>query len=176
MEPRRDTPSFDPALDRLIRRLLADQLTVATAESCTGGWLAKVLTDRAGSSAWLLAGWVVYSNESKQRELSVPTRLLRQHGAVSEEVAAALAKSAQRQSGADLAVAISGIAGPSGAVPGKPVGTVCFGFARKHGRGSVIETVTKRFRGDRDTVRRAAVRYALIGLYSMASKGSLYSQ
>lgn len=180
MEPHRHhrlvERSLDPALDRLIRRLLADQLTVATAESCTGGWLAKVLTDRAGSSAWLLAGWVVYSNESKQRELAVPARLLREHGAVSEEVVAALAKAAQRRSGADLAVAISGIAGPSGAVPGKPVGTVCFGFARKHGRGSVIETVTKRFRGDRDTVRRASVRYALTGLYSMASKGSLYSQ
>ena len=73
-------------------------------------------------------------------------------------------------------MAISGIAGPTGAVPGKPVGTVCFGFARKQGRGSVVETVTKRFRGDRDAVRRASVRYALTGLYSVASKGSLYSQ
>jgi len=102
--------------------------------------------------------------------------LLKEHGAVSVEVVVALARAARQRSGADLAVAISGIAGPSGAVPGKPVGTVCFGFARKHGRGSVVETVTKRFRGDRDAVRCAAVRYALAGLYSMASKGSLYSQ
>ena len=176
MAPALDTRLLDRPLDRLIRRLLAADLTVATAESCTGGWLAKVLTDRAGSSAWLLAGWVVYSNESKQRELAVPTQLLKEHGAVSVEVAAALARAARQRSGADLAVAISGIAGPTGAVPGKPVGTVCFGFARKQGRGSVVETVTKRFRGDRDAVRRASVRYALTGLYSVASKGSLYSQ
>jgi nicotinamide-nucleotide amidase len=176
MAPALDTRLLDRPLDRLIRRLLAADLTVATAESCTGGWLAKVLTDRAGSSAWLLAGWVVYSNESKQRELAVPTKLLKEHGAVSVEVAAALARAARQRSGADLAVAISGIAGPTGAVPGKPVGTVCFGFARKQGRGSVVETVTKRFRGDRDAVRRASVRYALTGLYSVASKGSLYSQ
>lgn len=176
MAPALDTRLLDRPLDRLIRRLLAADLTLATAESCTGGWLAKVLTDRAGSSAWLLAGWVVYSNESKQRELAVPTKLLKEHGAVSVEVAAALARAARQRSGADLAVAISGIAGPTGAVPGKPVGTVCFGFARKQGRGSVVETVTKRFRGDRDAVRRASVRYALTGLYSVASKGSLYSQ
>ena len=176
MAPALDTRLLDRPLDRLIRRLLAADLTVATAESCTGGWLAKVLTDRAGSSAWLLAGWVVYSNESKQRELAVPTKLLKEHGAVSVEVAAALARAARQRSGADLAVAISGIAGPTGAVPGEPVGTVCFGFARKQGRGSVVETVTKRFRGDRDAVRRASVRYALTGLYSVASKGSLYSQ
>ena len=81
MEPALD----NRRLDQLIRRLRADALTVATAESCTGGWLAKVLTDRAGSSAWLLAGWVVYSNESKQRELAVPAKLLKQHGAVSVE-------------------------------------------------------------------------------------------
>jgi nicotinamide-nucleotide amidase len=176
MAPVLDTRLLDRPLDRLIRRLLAADLTVATAESCTGGWLAKVLTDRAGSSAWLLAGWVVYSNESKQRELAVTTKLLKEHGAVSVEVAAALARAARQRSGADLAVAISGVAGPTGAVPGKPVGTVCFGFARKQGRGSVVETVTKRFRGDRDAVRRASVRYALTGLYSVASKGSLYSQ
>jgi len=176
MEPVLDTRLLDRALDQLIRRLRADALTVATAESCTGGWLAKVLTDRAGSSAWLLAGWVVYSNESKQRDLAVPAKLLKEHGAVSVEVVAALARAARQRSGADLAVAISGIAGPGGAVPGKPVGTVCFGFARKQGRGSVVETVTKRFRGDREAVRRASVRYALTGLYSVACKGSLYSQ
>jgi nicotinamide-nucleotide amidase len=150
MEPALD----NRRLDQLIRRLRADALTVATAESCTGGWLAKVLTDRAGSSAWLLAGWVVYSNESKQRELAVPAKLLKQHGAVSVEVVASLVRAARQRSGADLAVAISGIAGPGGAVPGKPVGTVCFGFARKHGRGSVVETVTKRRRAS----RRSALR------------------
>lgn len=156
-------------LRRLSRRLLAAGLTVATAESCTGGWLAKTLTDLPGSSKWFVAGWVCYSNESKHRDLGVPLAALRRHGAVSEHVVRALARNALTRSGADFAVAISGIAGPGGAVPGKPVGTVWFAFARRRGRRVVVTAIVKRFRGDRDAVRRKAVMFALRGLYSSAS-------
>lgn len=153
---------------RLAQRLRARGLTVATAESCTGGWLAKCLTDLSGSSKWFVAGWVCYSNEAKQRDLGVRAATLQRHGAVSRETVIELARAAQRQSGADLAAAISGIAGPGGAVPGKPVGTVWFAFARRCGRGARIETVVKRFRGDRDQVRSKAVIFALRRLYSSA--------
>lgn len=165
-------------MDALIRRvahtLRDSQRTVATAESCTGGWLAKCLTDLPGSSQWLLAGWVVYSNAAKQRDLDVPATTLARHGAVSAATVEALARAALRRSGADLAVAISGIAGPSGAVPGKPVGTVWFAFAQRRGRGVRVETHRQRFLGDRDAVRRKAVIAALRGLYSTAKFGTLY--
>ncbi|MFM7396050.1 MAG: CinA family protein [Gammaproteobacteria bacterium] len=160
---------MEQAIRRLARRLRATGLTVATAESCTGGWLAKCLTDLPGSSQWFVAGWVCYSNESKNRHVGVPRSVLSRHGAVSEPVVRALAQSALRRSGADLAVVISGIAGPSGAVPGKPVGTVWFAFARKHGRRMTVTAVVKHFRGDRNSVRRKAVVFALRGLYSSAS-------
>ncbi|NBU26039.1 MAG: nicotinamide-nucleotide amidohydrolase family protein [Gammaproteobacteria bacterium] len=153
---------------RLARRLRARELTLATAESCTGGWLAKVLTDPPGASHWLLAGWVVYSNDSKTRELGVRVTTLARHGAVSEQTVRELARQARRRAGTDLAVAISGIAGPGGATPGKPVGTVWFGFARRSGRTITVAAVRKRFRGDRETVRRRAVEFALRRLYSSA--------
>lgn len=110
-------------------------LTVAAAESCSGGLLAKRLTDEAGSSAHFLAGFVTYSNEAKRTLLGVPAELLAQHGAVSEQVAEAMALGALARSGADLAVAITGIAGPGGATPEKPVGTVCFGLAARAAAG-----------------------------------------
>lgn len=153
---------------RLARRLRARELTLATAESCTGGWLAKALTDQPGASRWLLAGWVVYSNESKTRELGVRGATLARHGAVSEQTVRELAAQARRRAGTDLAVAISGIAGPGGATPGKPVGTVWFGLARRTGRTVTVAAVRKRFRGDRETVRRRAVEFALRRLYSSA--------
>ena len=99
---------------RLARRLRARGLTLATAESCTGGWLAKVLTDEPGASRWLLAGWVVYSNEAKSRELGVRAATLARHGAVSEATVRELAAQARRRAGTDLAVSISGIAGLRG--------------------------------------------------------------
>lgn len=163
------------ALLRLTRYLHQEGLTVATAESCTGGGLAEALTAWSGSSHWFAAGWVVYSNEAKQRDLGVAARTLVQHGAVSEPTVRELARSALQKSGAALAVSISGIAGPTGAVPGKPVGTVWFGYARREGRKVVIESVCKRFRGDRARVREQAVLAALKGLYSMARRGTLYS-
>jgi nicotinamide-nucleotide amidase len=133
---------------------------VATAESCTGGWLAKCLTDLPGSSKWFLGGWVCYSNEAKQRDLGVRSATLRAHGAVSEAVVRELARGALRRSGADHAVAISGIAGPGGAVPGKPVGTVWFAWQQRDG-DSV--TLRKQFDGDRHSVRKQAVAKALEG-------------
>lgn len=159
---------MEQQIRRLAQRLRERGLTVATAESCTGGWLAKCLTDLSGSSKWFIAGWVCYSNESKQRDLGVRASTLQRHGAVSRETVSELARAAQRRSGADLSAAISGIAGPGGAAPGKPVGTVWFAFARRRGRGVRIETIVKRFRGDRDQVRNKAVRFALRRLYSSA--------
>ena len=146
------------------RALRTAGLHLATAESCTGGLLAKVLTDIAGSSDYLERGWITYSNAAKRSELGVPEALLERHGGVSEEAAAAMARGALSGSGADLAVSITGIAGPGGAVPGKPVGTVWIAWARRH-RGRVeILTGGFRFRGGRDAVRRHTVATALRGL------------
>ena len=161
-------PRMEILLQRVVRRLLKRGRTVATAESCTGGGLARALTEPAGASNWFLAGWVVYSDAAKRRDLGVRATTLKRHGAVSAATVAELARQALRRSGADLAVSISGIAGPGGAVPGKPIGTVWFGFAMRNGRRVVIETQRKRFRGDRAAVREAAVRHALRRLYSMA--------
>ena len=134
---------------------------LVTAESCTGGWIAKLCTDLAGSSAWFERGLVTYSNEAKQDLLAVPVSRLHRFGAVSEEVAADMAGGAIRHSRADCAIAVTGIAGPDGGTPDKPVGTVCFGWALPDG---VVETERRRFDGERDAVRRATVATALVGL------------
>ena len=149
---------------RVGRRLLNERRHVATAESCTGGWIAKALTDIAGSSDWFAEGFVTYSNESKVRQLGVPRAVLQKSGAVSEATVRAMAAGALRRSKAQVAVAVTGIAGPGGAVPGKPVGTVWLGWATRHGRVIRIATALRRFRGSRETVRRKAVRAALLGL------------
>ncbi len=157
----------DAALARLAarvgRRLLERRERVATAESCTGGWIAKSLTDIAGSSQWVLQGFVTYSDESKTRALGVPVAVLRSHGAVSERTVRAMAAGALRRSGAHCAVAVTGIAGPGGAVPGKPVGTVWLGWATRRGRAIRVAVQLRHFRGDRETVRRKTVRAALLG-------------
>ncbi len=144
-------------VDDLIAALL-DGRTIGTAESCTGGLVAGRLTDRPGSSAYVLGGVVSYANEVKSGVLGVPPELIEKLGAVSEEVAAAMADGTRRVLGSDVAVSTTGIAGPGGARPGKPVGTVCFGVAVA-GRETV--TVTRRFPGDRETVRRLATASAL---------------
>jgi len=136
------------------------QLLLATAESCTGGGIAAAMTDIAGSSAWFECGFVTYSNAAKSTMLGVPAALIAAHGAVSEEVAAAMAQGALAHSGAQVAVSTTGIAGPGGAVPGKPVGTVCFGWAGKDG----VRTQRMQFDGDRQAVREQAVAFALQGL------------
>jgi nicotinamide-nucleotide amidase len=136
----------------------------ATAESCTGGWIAKVLTDIAGSSQWFAEGFVTYSNKAKVRRLGVPRAVLKVDGAVSEAVARAMALGALMRSGAHVAVAVTGIAGPGGAVAGKPVGTVWVAWAVKRRRKSQVSAELKHFKGDRDTVRRKTVRAAMAGI------------
>ena len=158
----------DPELVRLAARvgrwLLRSERSAATAESCTGGWIAKAMTDIAGSSQWFLEGFVTYGNEAKVRRLGVPSSVLKSQGAVSEAVARAMAVGALRRSGAHVAVAVTGIAGPDGAVPGKPVGTVWLAWAVKHGTKVRVTADRKRFSGDREAVRRKTVRAALTGL------------
>ena len=154
----------DQQLLRLARRvgraLSARNWRVATAESCTAGWVAKVLTDVPGSSGWVEGGYIVYSNAAKMRDLKVPMATLRRHGAVSEATVLAMARGAVKAMGADLAVAVSGIAGPDGGTAQKPVGTVWFGIAAR--QRDVSATATMRvFRGDREAVRRQSVAFAL---------------
>src|ERR1700688_392958 len=152
---------------RVGRHLLDGRRAVATAESCTGGWIAKALTDIAGSSQWFIEGFVTYSNESKTLRLGVPRSVLRSDGAVSEATVRAMAAGALKRTGAQLAVAVTGIAGPDGAVPGKPVGTVWLGWAERRGRGLRVAAQLRHFRGDREAVRRKTVRVALEGLLDL---------
>jgi nicotinamide-nucleotide amidase len=162
------TKSTDAALarraQRVGRELLARGLRVATAESCTGGWIAKALTDVAGSSEWFEEGIVAYSNSAKEQRLGVGSRLLQREGAVSEAVVRAMAQGALRRSAASIAVAVSGIAGPGGAVPGKPVGTVWICWARRGPRRVSTESELHHFRGNREMVRRKTVLRALQGI------------
>ncbi|RTL48250.1 MAG: nicotinamide-nucleotide amidase [Rhodocyclaceae bacterium] len=133
-------------------------LTLATAESCTGGWVAEVVTHTAGSSTWFDRGFVTYSNEAKSDMLGVAPEILASHGAVSEAVAIAMAEGALRHSRADIALAVTGIAGPGGGTAQKPVGMVCFAWAR---RDRPSHSVTCHFEGDREAVRRQTVIHAL---------------
>lgn len=144
---------------------------LVTAESCTGGWIAKACTDLAGSSDWFECGYVTYSNEAKRRDLGVALGTLEHHGAVSEAVVREMAEGALRHSGAQVAVATSGIAGPGGAVPGKPVGTVWFAVSLKIKNQTETLAEVRLFEGDREAVRRASVQYALEFVYrSVASR------
>lgn len=138
--------------------LKARGATVTTAESCTGGWIAKILTDVAGSSAWFERGFVTYSNEAKSQMIGVREVTLEQNGAVSEPVVVEMAIGALRAARADFAVSVSGIAGPDGGSAQKPVGTVWFGVASASGQGV---TQCECFSGDRESVRRQAAGYAL---------------
>lgn len=147
---------------RLAAGLAARRLTVATAESCTGGWVARCLTDRAGSSAWFGYGLVTYSNDAKVRLLGVDPGVLAADGAVSEPVARQMAGGLRRLSGADLTVAITGIAGPGGGSPGKPVGTVWFAWEGPH--AAVPAAARWQLAGSREAIRRQAVAIALAGL------------
>ena len=140
--------------------LQARGLLLATAESCTGGGVAQAVTDISGSSVWFERGFVTYSNGAKTSMLGVPAELIAAHGAVSEEVAAAMAQGTLAHSEAQVAVSTTGIAGPTGGVPVKPVGTVCFGWAMD-GR---VQTQRLVFAGDRQAVREQAVIHALQGL------------
>ena len=152
---------------QLAKLLLQQQKLLAVAESCTGGWLAKCLTDIAGSSHWFERGFVSYSNAAKQEMLGVRPKTLLRDGAVSEAVVQEMALGALAHSQADISVAISGIAGPGGAVPGKPVGTVCFSWALKD---KSYHKDTRYFEGDREAVRRQSVVRALEGLLDVLGK------
>ncbi|MDE2270513.1 MAG: CinA family protein [Xanthomonadaceae bacterium] len=141
--------------------LLARSQVLATAESCTGGWIAKLLTDIPGSSAWFEAAAVTYGNRAKQALLGVTGEILERHGAVSRECAMEMVSGALARFEATVAVAVTGIAGPTGGTPDKPVGTVWIAWQR---RAAAARVQAFRFAGDRDDVRRQAVAAALDGL------------
>ena len=142
------------------RALQEKGLFLATAESCTGGGVSQAITEIPGSTGWFECGFVTYSNASKTEMLDVPAALIAQFGSVSEEVAGAMAEGAVANSNAHVAVSTTGIAGPTGAVPGKPVGTVCFGWSK----GDTTYTERLVFSGDRHSVREQTVAHALAGL------------
>lgn len=140
--------------------LKSQGLILATAESCTGGGVAQAITEIAGSSEWFECGFITYSNASKSDMLDVPEALIVRYGAVSDEVAQAMAEGALANSNATITLSTTGIAGPGGAVPGKPVGTICFAWAMAH------RTFSERlvFQGDRHAVRQQTVAHSLAGL------------
>ncbi len=143
--------------------LLSKAWTISLAESCTGGLVCATLTELAGSSNWFERGYITYSNEAKTECLDVPSDLIESHGAVSEEVAKAMAEGARIQSGSNVAVSITGIAGPTGGSQEKPVGTVCFGWATEN----QVLTKTMCFDGDRQMVRQQAMEFALTELIAL---------
>jgi nicotinamide-nucleotide amidase len=155
------------------KRFLAAHRRLVTAESCTGGWIAKAITDVPGSSQWFEGGYVTYSNDAKIRDLKVSPETLQKDGAVSEATVRAMAAEALRRAanetpqppsaGANVALSVSGIAGPDGGTAGKPVGTVWFGLALRRGPETFDLSQARRahFEGDREAVRRAAVAFAL---------------
>ena len=147
-------------------RLKEKGLTLASAESCTGGWVAQAVTSVSGSSEWFDRGFVTYSNEAKREMLGVRAETLERHGAVSEETAREMAAGALAASRAQIAVAITGVAGPTGGTPQKPVGMVCFAWAV---RGRPVDTTTIRFDGDREAVRRQSVVVGLQGVLDRTS-------
>ncbi|MDM7944242.1 MAG: CinA family protein [Hydrogenophaga sp.] len=147
-------------VEALAHELKSRGLMMATAESCTGGLIAGACTDLSGSSDWFERGFVTYSNAAKTELLGVPAKLIERHGAVSEAVARAMAAGALAHSPARMAVAVTGVAGPTGGSADKPVGTVWFGWATPAG----TFTECRRFDGDRAAVRAATVQHALTGL------------
>lgn len=139
---------------------------MATAESCTGGWVGQEMTAIAGSSDYFDRGFITYSNAAKEEMLGVSAATLEKYGAVSEETAREMAAGALAHSAAHVAVSITGVAGPTGGSPTRPVGTVCFGWAIRD--GGAADSVVKRFAGDREAVRRQSVRFALQGVLERA--------
>jgi nicotinamide-nucleotide amidase len=146
---------------RIGKALKKKNQTLVTAESCTGGWVAQAVTSVAGSSEWFERGYVTYSDAAKRELLGVGSATLKRFGAVSEHTARAMARGALRRGRGTIALAVTGIAGPAGATPGKPVGTVCFAWAQ----GRKLRAETRRFAGNRAAVRRKSVRHALQGLF-----------
>ena len=152
-------------LNKVSQKLHENNLSLVSAESCTGGWVAKQITDLAGSSAIFDRGFVTYSNQAKQDMLGVSINTLDKYGAVSEQVVIEMVAGALENSQADIALSISGVAGPGGGTEEKPVGMVCFGWM-KRGKEAKAETII--FIGDRDEIRRQAVDFSLKGVISLA--------
>jgi len=159
-----DHESLEKLAAAVVSALTEAGKAVCTAESCTGGWIAKTITDIAGSSAVFGYGVVSYSNGAKESLLGVASQTIEDNGAVSRPVVEAMARGALGLSGADIAVAVSGIAGPDGGTPEKPVGTVWFAWAVRDPRGVTTETSCEHFTGDRELVRELTVAHALQGV------------
>jgi nicotinamide-nucleotide amidase len=164
--PQSPVPLYKLA-ERVGKALKSRNLMLVTAESCTGGWIAQAVTMVPGSSEWFERGYVTYTYISKREMLGVKDATLGAHGAVAEEVVREMAEGALERSHAQVSVAVSGIAGPGGGTPGKPVGTVCFAWAAKDG---MTRAQTVRFRGDRDAVRRLSVERALEGVLALVAR------
>jgi nicotinamide-nucleotide amidase len=158
---------MDELATRIGERLKAANAMLATAESCTGGWAAQVVTSVAGSSAWFERGFVTYSNAAKEELLGVRPETLRSHGAVSEQTAREMARGALERSKATIALSITGVAGPSGGTQEKPVGMVCFAWSQK----GQVRSETRHFSGDRESVRRQSVILALEGVLKTLQRG-----
>jgi nicotinamide-nucleotide amidase len=152
---------------RVGRRLKAKKRLLVSAESCTGGWVAQSLTSIAGSSAWFERGFVTYSNAAKRELLGVKAATLRKYGAVSEQTACEMARGALARSRGSLGLAVTGIAGPGGGSPDKPVGTVCFAWVDR----KKLRSETRRFSGNREGVRRKSVVRALEGVLETLAGG-----
>jgi nicotinamide-nucleotide amidase len=161
-----EADSIEMQTRRMADALLLKEQRLAVAESCTGGWLAKVCTDLAGSSQWFECGFITYSNASKEAMLGVSKNLLVEQGAVSLEVVAEMAQGALRNSQAHWSVSISGVAGPGGGSDEKPVGTVCFGWANRDGLMAVSREL---FSGGRKTVRKQSVELSINKLTELLS-------
>lgn len=159
-----DYESLQKLSEAVVADLTNSAKAVATAESCTGGWVAKSITDIPGSSAVFGYGIVSYSNGAKESILGVRNATIGEHGAVSESVVHEMAEGALRLSGADIAVAVSGIAGPDGGTEEKPVGTVWFAWAVRDGSNALVDTSCEYFSGDRELVRELTVAHALQGV------------
>jgi len=149
------------------RRLRAAGELLVTAESCTGGWVSEVVTSVSGSSRWFERGFVTYSDVAKRQMLGVNKKTLRKHGAVSEEAAREMAKGALKRSRGTIAVAVTGVAGPTGGSAAKPVGTVCISWRK----GKATRSETQHFKGDRESVRQQSVVRALEGVLELLDGG-----
>ena len=173
-----DKPSCQTLIDQRVGELAtllqSRRLVISTAESCTGGLIAAAITDMPGSSEWFERGFVTYSNDAKGQLLGVSSQVFEEHGAVSEECVKAMAEGALQRAGADVAVAVSGIAGPGGATPGKPVGTVWIGWALQHSGTHRVDAQGFQFAGDRRSVRELAVLEALRGTISRINDAGRY--
>ncbi len=149
---------------RVASHLMAHGHRLVSAESCTGGWIGKVCTDLPGSSRWFLGGAIVYSNDAKAEVLGVDSSVLESDGAVSEATVRAMAAGVLQRLGGDVSVAVSGVAGPDGGTPDKPVGMVWLAWGRRFEGRVAVESAVEYFRGDREAVRRQTVERALRGL------------